>query len=808
MRLHLNKVITILILFLLCANIIIPMSTFLDNNRSIFLTDHSQSYSNISNGSGALTLKVGAASGPRDLDPINSWDSFSNDVIEQVAEGLFSYNYSDVNLPRINLLAQSYWWENNVTLRVQLRQGIQFHDGTSFNATAAKWNFDRINYFINATGTLPGTVPIAQTESLWRLPNGEPIINNTATVGDYNITITLNGVFSPFLDLLCYTNAYMLSPTSTPATDWIVLTTGDLVGTGPFTYVSYTPDVEVRFTRFDNYWRGPAYFYTLIFVIIEDATARSNAMLTGMIDYVFRPLPSLYDIFEANTTITVKRFTEETGKASLIYHYLGINNHRINKTMRQAMAWAFPYDYMLEVMLEGFLGIRAYSPISPGFGPIYNESVNYPYFDLAKARQILLDAGVVSGLTANNDTTGPVADAWKAAGIATYNYTANIGNAFREGLLVVLQDAFSQIGITVTDNLMTWSEFLDILLNPSRHDELELYFIGWFPDYLDPWNMLDPLFNPASASNSAQVNDPYLTALLQAMLEELDPDVKNDLVKHAQWYFAENSFHLYAYHPTITAVHAANLKGVAYNAMDKWQAYPIYRELGPIPGPFTLLSTAEDPDEDGEFDLVWSDAEGAVNYSIYQYHNFITEINGSLIPLATEITDLTIHLSGYATGTYYFIVVAHNEYGDTLSNCKEIIVDLPLPGNFILLSNAGDPDDDGEFDLVWSDAEGAVNYSVYQYHNFITEINGSLIPLATEITDLTIPLSEYTNGTYYFVVVAHNEYGDTLSNCIEVEVAIPPTKGEPEIPGYNLLLIVAALGATITLLLKKKHSTI
>ncbi len=521
-----------------------------------------------------IALKFGTAAGPRDLDPVNSWDSASNDVIEQVTECLFSYNFSKVDLPRINLLAQSYWWENSVTLQVELRQGIRFHDGTSFNAAAAKWNLDRINYFINATGTEP--VPVAQTESLWRLPNGEPIINNTATVGDYNITITLNGVFAPFLDLLCYANAVMLSPTSTPATDWIDLTTGDLVGTGPFMYDYFTPDIEVRFTRFDNYWRGPAYFETLIFVIIEDATARSNAFLTKEIDYISGALTSLYDIFEANPDITVKRFTEETGRASLVYQYLGLNNIKINKTMRQAMAWAFPYDYMLEEMLEGYLAIRAYSPISPGYGAVYNESVNYPNYDLAHARKILVDAGIAPDtLPVNNDTTDA---AWKAAGIDTYSYTGNIGNAFREDMLVVVKDAYSQIGITVTNNLMIWDDFLAILLDPSRYDELELYFIGWAPDYLDPWNMLDPLFNPVSSSNSAQVDDPYLTDLMIQMVEETDPDTRNDLFKHAQWYFAESTFHIYAYHPTITAVHAANLKGVTYNAMGTWQAYPIYRE--------------------------------------------------------------------------------------------------------------------------------------------------------------------------------------------------------------------------------------
>jgi len=193
----------------------------------------------------------------------------------------------------------------------------------------------------------------------------------------------------------------------------------------------------------------------------------------------------------------------------------------------------------------------------------------------------------------------------------------------------------------------------------------------------------------------------------------------------------------------------------------------------PGPGDFILSTNADTPDIDGIFDLVWSSSNNADNYSIYQYDKYITEINGSLAILAEEITDLSIPLSGYTSGTYYFIVVAHNEYGETLSNCISVVVFLPIPGDFILLSTAGTPDIDGIFDLVWSSSSNADNYSIYQYDKFITVINGSLALLAEEITDLTIPLSGYTDGTYYFIVVAHNEYGGTLSNCILVDVQIP-----------------------------------
>ena len=94
------------------------------------------------------------------------------------------------------------------------------------------------------------------------------------------------------------------------------------------------------------------------------------------------------------------------------------------------------------------------------------------------------------------------------------------------------------------------------------------------------------------------------------------------------------------------------------------------------------------------------------------------------------------------------------------------------PRNFSLSSNADDPDDDGIFDLTWTGAYSAKNYSVYWGESYITVINGTQSLLANEITDLELALSGYTDGTYYFIVVAHNNYGDTLSNCIQVDVLL------------------------------------
>ena len=231
------------------------------------------------------TLVIATSSGPDTLELTDAWDSASYQILDQVVETLFSHDLRDPELPRINLLAESYHWENATILHIKLREAVLFHDYTPFNATAAKWNLDRLQYNINATGTNTGEV--AHTQPLWMRPDGiTPIINNTVVNGIYNITITLNGPYGPLLNLLSYINAGMISPTShaEDETSFINLITGNIVGTGPFIFNHFIPDVEVNLTRWIGYRNHISYFKTIIFKIYDDAVAARNDIIKNQVD--------------------------------------------------------------------------------------------------------------------------------------------------------------------------------------------------------------------------------------------------------------------------------------------------------------------------------------------------------------------------------------------------------------------------------------------------------------------------------------------------------------------------------------------
>jgi len=163
----------------------------------------------------------------------------------------------------------------------------------------------------------------------------------------------------------------------------------------------------------------------------------------------------------------------------------------------------------------------------------------------------------------------------------------------------------------------------------------------------------------------------------------------------------------------------------------------------------------------------------------------------------------------FHAGNSRYSIAAVNARQTIITNHYWTIYDglLAIPGDFTLSSDAGTPDTDGSFTITWTSSDEATNYSVYRHFSYITEINENLTLLADEIPDLSLSLSGYLNGTYYFIVVAHNENGDTLSNCIEIIVAIPPSepREEPIIPGYNLSLLLIGIILILGVFIKRRY---
>jgi peptide/nickel transport system substrate-binding protein len=390
------------------------------------------------------------------------------------------------------------------------------------------------------------------------------------------VTINLRAPYAVFEALICYVTAYMLSPTSTPAQAYVETADGVIVGTGPFVYDYYIADTEVKFHRWERYWRTGAFFEEVTFAVIEDSTTRNNAMLGHTIDYLSGSMSSLFPTFDADPTIT-----HRAGGRGLAYYYLGMNNNRINQTWRQAISHAINYTYIVDELQDGTV-FRSNGPLAPDF-PGYDPNIVAAVWDLAHARSLVMGMLPVetAGLVADNDTTGANAIAWRALSLRSWNYSYNIGNDFREDLGVLLLDNLDLIGINVIDQGMSWADFIYRAygyMEPGGYDSLMLYWIGWGPDYLSPFNMISPLFSNKSASNAAQYHNHNVEVWLEQVLSETDPIARDALYTSILTQIVEVDMpHAFGYHPYQHSVHSADIHGVPYNAMGNLYIYPMYR---------------------------------------------------------------------------------------------------------------------------------------------------------------------------------------------------------------------------------------
>jgi peptide/nickel transport system substrate-binding protein len=145
---------------------------------------------------------------------------------------------------------------------MNLRQGVKFHDGTDFNAEAAKYNLD----IIRESG-LHATLDS---------------VTSIDIIGNYTIRLNLSSYDPAMLANLAanWAAGAMVSPTAlkTMGED----ATLHPVGTGPFKFVSYQTDVSLKYTRNENYWQpGKPYLDGLDFIFVKDPTTAINTLRAG-----------------------------------------------------------------------------------------------------------------------------------------------------------------------------------------------------------------------------------------------------------------------------------------------------------------------------------------------------------------------------------------------------------------------------------------------------------------------------------------------------------------------------------------------
>lgn len=257
------------------------------------------------------------------------------------------------------------------SITFKLREGVKFHDGTDFNAEAAKWNLD--NSLQSDATRLPG-------------------VSSIDVIDDHTIRLNLSAFNNTLLGSLATYNM-MASPTA-------YKTNGDAwsrqhcVGTGPFKFVSWQRDVKQVYQRFDGYWQsGKPYLDGIEWDIIADPLVTMASLLAGNVDMAINMQPkdvaALTSVGDFNTTAVATQW------GALMPSSANPKSPWADVKVREAAGYAIDTQTIADKLFYGYA--EASGQIRARNNPWYNPDVKGQPYDPAKAKQLLTEAGYPDG---------------------------------------------------------------------------------------------------------------------------------------------------------------------------------------------------------------------------------------------------------------------------------------------------------------------------------------------------------------------------------------------------------------------------
>jgi len=329
------------------------------------------------------TLRVGFYVEAATMDPHLSGSKVDRQVYHNIFEPLVVL---DDKLGIKPGLAESWTQPDNKTLIFKLRRGVKFHDGTDFNAEAARFNFTRM-----------------KTEPRSVRKNELANVDTVDVVDAYTIKLNLKKPDAALLATLTDRAGMMVSPKVVQERGGELERNARGAGTGPFEFVEWVKDDHLLIKRNDNYWnkQGGPYLDRVRYRPIPDDTVKLQSLQAGEIDVMDYVQPRDVAAVKADKNVVVLDVPSLADFAYQLNHARPPFNV---KALRQAVAYALDLDQIVKgVWLN--VGVPANGPIPPTSWA-YDKSIAPIKRDLVKAKAKLAEGGKPGGfeftVTTNN----------------------------------------------------------------------------------------------------------------------------------------------------------------------------------------------------------------------------------------------------------------------------------------------------------------------------------------------------------------------------------------------------------------------
>jgi len=364
---------------------------------------------------------------------------------------------------------------NSVTFK--LRKGAKFHDGTPITAKDVKWSFDR--------AVAVGGFPTFQMKAgSLEDPKQFIVVDDQTFRVDFvrRDKMTMNDIAVPVPSIF---NSELVKKNATPQDPWgLNWTKSNIAGGGAFKVESWKPGQEIIYVRNDDWKNGPLpALKRVIQRDVPNAGNRRALLVKGDIDMTYSlPPKDFSEVAKEGGNVKVNSMPIENS-----IWYLGMLTTKPpfnNPKVRQAIAWAVPYDKLYESALYG-RGAKMYGAASNDVKTIaWPQPTGYKT-DIARAKALLKEAGFESGF----ETT----------------LSFDLGNGtVSEPMAILIQESLASIGIKTTINKVPGANWRAQLLKKDM-PLIVNRFGGWlnYPEYFFYWcyHSQDAVFNTMSYKN-------------------------------------------------------------------------------------------------------------------------------------------------------------------------------------------------------------------------------------------------------------------------------------------------------------------
>ena len=424
------------------------------------------------------------------LDPHAVVDTYSASVTNQIFEGLIEF---DINTQPVPALAESWIISDDRRIyTLFLREGVEFHDGKSFNSEDVVYSFERI-VSLSSPGGLAAYDFLKKIEGAAEFKEGmTERLSGIEVLDSLTVMITLTEPYPLFLMVLAMDQLKIISAgteiRSKGRNIW-----ENVIGTGPFKYGGYDENENLTLFANEEYHKGRPYLDSLIYMsdFNQDYEFPFNAFLKGKRDMVGMP-------YGTDAIRKVEGKYPLIVRSELSTEFIGINSQ------------IAPLNFQ-EVRRALFIGMTGGK-----HGTVW------------ESRDVAAEGIVPPGMTGYiprrredfGETVKDIAAKFRESH-EDENWTVHFWStdtfSIRE-----LTEILVQFNTKLTAHEVSWEELNKRLVERNA----DLWSLAWVADMPDASSFIRSLFYSKSTSNEFNYSHPTVDRLIEESERELDPVVR------------------------------------------------------------------------------------------------------------------------------------------------------------------------------------------------------------------------------------------------------------------------------------------